>query len=482
MVADPVDILPSLLDLPELVGKDDRALTRLQQYKNLEVKAVERATSTLGNEEFLRSCGITIEIDYEVEGQFDRLVELANRTNQLNYTKQRLETPEALADFRQLLATYGVTAGLVRVADKYGDYGIVGFFVLRRIPKANNLLHFVFSCRTMNMGIEQYIYERLQKPTIKIVQPVANPICPFVAVDWISEGVAGGTKLGAATSSKKLLLLGGCELLQLASMCSSNREEFVNTCRDNWLIRFDDPAFVLGDRENIRGDAALEKLSYWTYKDAVQFDKALVSCEIVIAALYTGVTNNYYHASLKGNIVRLAKPTLRRHRLTNEKWLLDNFRPLQFDVAEKIAMVAKSLDHMAAASPPNAQRFTLGVNTKKMPAAAYLAELGWPMKLNNDGNMQSWLKALVGVPADFRPAAIRHIFNAFLKDYCLRTRKFVFVDVENLTTREDVQDLDPETGKFLPDHLTRRGYINVASFIAKKLADTEMNSVKTDAA
>src|SRR5579859_6114509 len=52
MVADPEEILPSLLGLPQVAGKDDKALTRLQQYKALEVKAVERSRSSVSNEEF----------------------------------------------------------------------------------------------------------------------------------------------------------------------------------------------------------------------------------------------------------------------------------------------------------------------------------------------------------------------------------------------------------------------------------------------
>jgi hypothetical protein len=481
MVADPVDILPSLLDLPELVGKDDRALTRLQQYKNLEVKAVERATSTQGNEDFLRGCGITVDIDYDIESQCDRIIELANRTNQLNYTKQRLETPEAVAAFKKLLTTYGITAGIIRVADKYGDYGIVGFFVLHRIATVNKLLHFVFSCRTMNMGIEQYIFERLQRPSIEIIPPVSNPISTFAVVDWIAEGASTGSKQGVATSSKKLLLLGGCELLQLASMCSSNREEFVNTVRDSWVIRFDDPGFILGDREKIRLDPAIHQLKYWTYEDATQFDSALSSSEIVVAAL-SAILNQNYYASFKGVMVRIAEPTLRRRMQKNGRWFLDNFRQLAFNVAEKLALVQKSLDRIAEGSPSGSKRFALGVNTKKMPAAPHLTTLGWPGLLSHEGGLASWLKALNGVSPTSRPVAIRHIFNIFLKDYCEKNKTFTFVDLENLTNYDDVQDSDPVTGKFMPDHLTRRGYINIASFISEEIANASLNAETIKAA
>ena len=193
MTADPKDILPVLLGLPETEGKDDSELSRLKQYKLIETKVAERSTSGLGNEEFLRQCDIRVEIDYNIDAEFDRIVELANRTNQLNFTKLRLEKKGQIEKFRKLLGTYGVAAGVVRVSDKYGDYGIVGYFVVKRTAWRNILRHFVFSCRTMNMGIEQYVFEKLQSPVIKVVGPVANEISPFPVVDWISEGYGGQT-------------------------------------------------------------------------------------------------------------------------------------------------------------------------------------------------------------------------------------------------------------------------------------------------
>ncbi len=92
MVADPAVILPDLLALPQLKGKDDSGLTRLKQYKNLEQKSVNRAASNLETEDFLRECNIRVDIKHDIESDFDRIVELANRTNQLNFTKIRVET------------------------------------------------------------------------------------------------------------------------------------------------------------------------------------------------------------------------------------------------------------------------------------------------------------------------------------------------------------------------------------------------------
>jgi hypothetical protein len=476
MIADPVDILPSLLESPRLAGKDDGALTRLNQYKNLEVKAVERAGSKLGHEDFLRQCGISVTFDYEVEKNFDRLIELANRTNQLNFTKSRFETPEAVAELRALLGSYGITAGLIHVADKYGDYGITGYFVLHRIYNKNNLLHFAFSCRTMNMGVEQYVYERLQSPDIKVVPPVANPILSFGTVDWIGEGHAGTHQLGHATSNKKLLLIGGCELLQLASMCSSDREEFVNAMRDKWPVRFDDACFITSDRQLIKKDKAIEKLNFWNYEDTKRFDAALAQSEIVIAALFTNLGWSFFEAP-SGAVMRISEDSLKRNLRKDGIWFVKNFRHVKFTTKEKLDLIVKALEHMAARSQPGARRFALGVNTKKLAASQALSEAGWPGCLQRETRLGAWLQMFKALSPAERYCGARHLFNRFLQDYCARHDKFTFIDVDNLITEDDIFDADPDTGVLLPDHFSRRGYIAIAARIAECLTDPTMNRV-----
>ncbi|MBO0222879.1 hypothetical protein J0689_26735, partial [Vibrio parahaemolyticus] len=80
----------------------------------------------------------------------DRVIELINRTNQLNFTKARLsEDPEAAKnEILPLIRHTGTTAGLIHVVDKFGDYGFVGFFAMTDFNHVKTLKHFCFSCRT----------------------------------------------------------------------------------------------------------------------------------------------------------------------------------------------------------------------------------------------------------------------------------------------------------------------------------------------
>jgi hypothetical protein len=86
------------------------------------------------------------------------------------------ETEEERHRLMTDLHAFGFNAGVVRVRDKYGDYGIAEFFMTLATLHEYRLEHFVFSCRIMNMGVEQYIFEYLNKP--KPARPVLQSLCP----------------------------------------------------------------------------------------------------------------------------------------------------------------------------------------------------------------------------------------------------------------------------------------------------------------
>ncbi len=175
----PPEFIPDLLAHPALKGKDDSSHSRLKQYKILEKKDAERPTFN-SNEEFLRASDIRVEIITGVEQHKARLTELLNRTNQLNFTKKRVTEQET----DQLIARNDLEMALIRVSDRYGDYGITGFYALHKTE--NQLTHFTFSCRILNLGVVQYIYHKLDRPAIDIVPDVAEEP-GSMTVDWITE-------------------------------------------------------------------------------------------------------------------------------------------------------------------------------------------------------------------------------------------------------------------------------------------------------
>lgn len=217
-------VIPYLLDHPRLKGKDDHMLSRLAQYKLLEQRHADILKADGGTEEFLRASQIVVSIDHDVESNLDRAIELINRTNQLNFTKRRLSDNPATAreELLKLTRRYDMQSGLIRVRDRYGDYGYVGFYAEQRsVHSGSGLHHYCFSCRILGIGVETWLYRRLGRPPIAISGEVLSDIYDDTAIiDWITEipydGVAAGTTPRLVS---EVALRGGCELLAVSHYC-----------------------------------------------------------------------------------------------------------------------------------------------------------------------------------------------------------------------------------------------------------------------
>ena len=198
--------IPELIRYYSAAPKKDLEHKRLEQYKVLERKEEFKAT-TESNLDFLRKCGIQVSMDSDCKPYLDRIEELVHRANQLNFTKVRSSEEE----LREVLQDSEIKKGIVRVKDNFGDYGIVGFYALQD----NRLLHFVFSCRTLNMGVEQYVYHALGKPEITVVGEVSSELtgtCP----DWINRTEEGKAEKKTAIKHK-VVIKGPCDLQQVFS-------------------------------------------------------------------------------------------------------------------------------------------------------------------------------------------------------------------------------------------------------------------------
>lgn len=216
-----VKMLDSLLDLAELKGKDDSSLSRLNQYKILE-KKYEFKQEYSDNHSFLLQSDIKVSIDNDIESNIERVTELIERTNQLNFTKKRIGKKQV----QSLIFQANVKCGIVRVNDRFGDYGICGFYALN--TEENVLEHFVFSCRILNLGVENYIYRWLGCPKINIVHPVASSLDDNTMIDWISMVDSLTETIESKKYSKKrILFMGGCDLLQLCHYIDGNKFEVV---------------------------------------------------------------------------------------------------------------------------------------------------------------------------------------------------------------------------------------------------------------
>ncbi len=191
---------------------------RLEQYKLLEART--NAKKEVGDRiAFLRQSNITVKIYHNCRSKINRLYELYIRTNQLNFTKNRVSKKE----FKKQIMSNTYDCGYITVKDKYGDYGIVGFYAL----KEGMLVDYLFSCRIIDMGVEQYVYKQLGCPAINIVYPVVSDKLLSNSVEtWIndSDSLYQNSRVTLCIPhGVRSLLKGPCDLLRACSFIKKNK-------------------------------------------------------------------------------------------------------------------------------------------------------------------------------------------------------------------------------------------------------------------
>ncbi len=204
------DQIGFLLDEIGKLDKHDESLSRLESYKVLEKKNKIR-NSMSSNEEFLRQSCIHVDFHTDCMERAERIHELVLRSNQLNFTKLR-STEEEL---RELFNDKSADCGYITAYDKYGEYGLVGFYAV----KDNKVIHLLFSCRTLGMGLEQYTYEHIGFPDLEIVGDVSVKIGKNEPpVTWINTGDVQSDKIEEIENADfKVLMKGPCDLNQIFS-------------------------------------------------------------------------------------------------------------------------------------------------------------------------------------------------------------------------------------------------------------------------
>ncbi len=247
------DVIATLADLPEFAGRPDPALTRLAQYKINERKFTAADTLGGGTVAFLRQSNVRVFIEYDVEAHLDRAIELINRTNQLNFTKKRLpeDREQARAELLRVLALNTTDAALIRVRDDFGDYGFVGFYLTFRMHNARRFEHFCFSCRTLNMYIEHWLYNQLGRlPLDPVGEVLTDPTSRAVEVDWITPAPFADIQAAQPTPLQRfdrIIARGGCDLASLmhyfALHSDSISEEF-NAPKNGQMLRRDHSNFL----------------------------------------------------------------------------------------------------------------------------------------------------------------------------------------------------------------------------------------------
>jgi len=106
---------------------------------------------------FLASCAIELEIAGYSEADAERVAELVQRTNQLNFSGRKYTRDE----LRGVIANPALGKYVLRVRDKYGSYGTVGFCLVKAEAARLEVLDFMLSCRVQSKFIEQALFSHL---------------------------------------------------------------------------------------------------------------------------------------------------------------------------------------------------------------------------------------------------------------------------------------------------------------------------------
>jgi FkbH-like protein len=169
-----MSILPSVrilnseqyVQLPEMeeciVPVTDESRTRRKMYQVEEKRKTAAASFSDDYISFLRSCEIRMNITPLSEANLERVHELTQRTNQMNFSGTRYDRDL----LRQIMRESHHDNYVIDVEDRFGTYGIVGFCVVdNRVPLIKDLM---FSCRIQAKHIEHtlltWLIRRYREP------------------------------------------------------------------------------------------------------------------------------------------------------------------------------------------------------------------------------------------------------------------------------------------------------------------------------
>jgi len=134
----------------------DSPVLSLEDVSRSEMYASERERrSTLESvgsvEEWLQSLQIEVQWAPLSQPNLQRAAQLLNKTNQMNLTTRRMTEGE----LQNWASSEGRQFWTVRVADRFGEYGLTGLMSLEEKGEEGHIIDFVLSCRVFGRMVEE---------------------------------------------------------------------------------------------------------------------------------------------------------------------------------------------------------------------------------------------------------------------------------------------------------------------------------------
>jgi FkbH-like protein len=189
------------LDVPSITEESGRRTEMIQ------AQAVrEESRRSMSREEFLKSLKLKVEhlvIRDTSSKEYERALELLNKTNQFNTTGRRWTSEEMQRFFSE-----GGAFHAFKVMDRFTAYGLVGLLLVQ----GNCIRQFVMSCRVVGLDVEQQmlreVIDRIDAPevTAEYVKTEKNHLCTELYPKYGFELREGEGLLVHAKPEKKSLL------------------------------------------------------------------------------------------------------------------------------------------------------------------------------------------------------------------------------------------------------------------------------------
>lgn len=139
----------TLLQIPECqLPVTEESVHRRQMYRLEEKRNVIAESFGQDYLAFLRHCDIQLSIRPLTEDNLERVHELTQRTNQMNFSGNRYDRDR----LRKVMCALDLDTYVLDCQDRFGSYGVIGFGIVdRREPRMTDLM---FSCRIQSKRLE----------------------------------------------------------------------------------------------------------------------------------------------------------------------------------------------------------------------------------------------------------------------------------------------------------------------------------------
>jgi FkbH-like protein len=139
---------------PGFISEADRARTQLYQSEQ-EREALRGTTQSI--DEWMEKLATKVTIEPLNDVNRDRALQLLNKTNQMNLSTRRLSD----AELRAWVSEPQNRFWTLRVADRFGDSGLVGLMSLATNGTSAQVVDFILSCRVMGRKVEEAMLYQL---------------------------------------------------------------------------------------------------------------------------------------------------------------------------------------------------------------------------------------------------------------------------------------------------------------------------------